>query len=518
MFDFVIVGGGSAGCVLAARLSEDGTRSVALVEAGHDFADFETAPPSVRLAAGGAAVLREGSAAFETESGSIDWGYTATGSEGGGEIEVPRGKLLGGSGAINGCIWLRGVPEDFAHWAELVGPEWSWEQMLPAYRATETDGGGERAHHGDAGPFPVYRWPRERWAATQAAFHTACIEAGYGATDDHNDPAAMGVGQMPMNIEGELRWGPNRAVMTTAVRSRPNLTIVAETRAVRLDFEGRRASGVIVTGPDGITTIEGGEVILASGAVGSPHLLLLSGIGPSAQLEEHGIDVRSDLPGVGEGVRDHPKTWITWRLKDDVPGEIGDPMLQLSARYTATDSDLRGDMMLYPNSIVPGAVEGTRDFRIEAVNNLQLSSGRLSLRSADPDVHPAIDLGLLSQPRDRERLVDAIERSLALAETSAMRDVVGDVVLPDVTDPTDRKQVAEYVEHTVMTGQHISSSCALGRPDAAMAVVGPDCRVRGIDGLRIVDGSIMPDSIRANTHTTILAMAELMAGRIIAGD
>ena len=193
---------------------------------------------------------------------------------------------------------------------------------------------------------------------------------------------------------------------------------------------------------------QGGEVILAGGAVGSPHLLLLSGIGPGAHLQDHGIEVRSDVPGVGEGVRDHPKTWITWRLKDDVPGQIGDPMLQLSARYTATDSDLRGDMMLYPNSIVPGAAPGTRDFRIEAVNNLQLSSGRLSLRSTDPDDRPAIDLGLLSEPRDRQRLVDAVERSLALADTSAMRDVVGDVVLPDVADPTDSEQVAEYVEQT----------------------------------------------------------------------
>ena len=174
-------------------------------------------------------------------------------------------------------------------------------------------------------------------------------------------------------------------------------------------------------------------------------------------------------------------------------------------------------MMLYPNSIVPGPEPGTRNFRIEAVNNLQLSWGSLRLRSADPDEQPHIDLSLLSVERDLTRLVDAVERSIALGETAVMREVVGDLVLPGPADRSQRGGIAAYVERTIMTGQHISSSCRMGPDDDDLAVVGPDCRVRGVDGLRVIDGSIMPDSVRANTHATILAMAELTAGRIIAG-
>lgn len=508
--DIVIVGGGSAGCLLAERLSADTDRSVTLVEAGIDYRDFDSAPGAVRLAVGGVAVTEH--------LDELDWGYRATGSAAGGVIAVPRGRVLGGSGAINGCIWLRGLPEDFARWAEMVGPGWGWEHLLPAYRAIEADPAGDEDIHGRVGPFPIFRFPPESWVVTQAAFHAACEELGYGTTDDENEPASMGVGQLPLNQRDGLRFGPQRVLLSEEVRARSNLTIRSRTRSLRIAFEEQRATGVHVIGPEGPELLPAGEVILASGAVGSPHLLLLSGIGPRAQLADHGIDVVADVPGVGLGLRDHPKTWIQWRLREGLPGAPGDPLLQLSARYTATGSDLRGDMMLYPNSIVQGDEPGTIDFRIEAVNNLQLSAGSLGLASADPDDKPVIDLALLSEPRDRERLVDAIERSLDLARTAPLRELLGEIVLPEPAAIDDRRALCDYVERTIMTGQHISSSSRMGSDGDELAVVGPDCRVRDVDGLRIIDGSIMPDSIRANTHATILAMAELMAGRIIAGD
>jgi choline dehydrogenase len=508
MDDIVIVGGGSAGCVLAARLSEEPRRRVTLVEAGSDHPDFDSAPAPVRLAVGGVAVIEQ--------LGSLDWGYSATGSASGGTIALPRGRVMGGSGAVNGCIFLRALPEDLERWARMVDPAWAWDQIRPAFRAIETDPVGLDADHGRDGPFRIYRYPRESWVPTQAAFAAACVEAGYGETADHNAPDAMGVGALPLNQEDGLRWGPARAMLTAAARSRPNLSIVSDSTVVGLDLVDRRVTSVRVRAAAGVARIAAGEVILAGGAIGSAHLLLFSGIGPADQLRRFGIDVVADVPGVGVGLRDHPKTWIQWRLREGVPGIPDDPILQLSMRYTATGSDLRGDMMLYPNSVVPGADPGRHDFRIEAVNNLQLSAGALRLRSADPDVAPEIDLRLLTEARDRERLVDAIERSLALAETPPLREILERVVLPDPAILGDRGALDAHVERTVMTGQHISSSCRMGADDDPMAVVDPRCRVRGVAGLRIVDGSIMPDSVRANTHATILAMAELMASRIAA--
>ena len=508
MDDVLIVGGGSAGCVLAARLSEDPRRRVTLIEAGGDHPDFDVAPPPVRLAVGGVDVIER--------FGHLDWGYRALGSASGGEIAVPRGRVMGGSGAVNGCIWLRGLPEDFERWAAMVDPAWDWDAIAPAYRAIEADPAGLDADHGRDGPFRIRRHAPDAWVVTQQAFAEACVEAGYGATDDHNAPQAMGVGALPLNETEGLRWGPARALLTAAVRERPNLTIVPDHRALGLHIDGGRVAGVRVRTAEGTRRIEGGEVILAAGAIGSAHLLLLSGVGPADELRRLGIDVVADVPGVGVGLRDHPKTWIQWRLREGVPGTPDDPILQLSARYTATDSELRGDMMLYPNSIVAGAEPGTRDFRIEAVNNLQLSSGALRLRSSDPDVAPEIDLRLLAETRDRDRLVDAIERSLALADTPPLREILERVVLPDPAVLADRAALEAHVERTVMTGQHISSSCRMGAENDPLAVVDASCRVRGIANLRIVDGSVMPDSVRANTHATILAMAELMAGRIAA--
>ena len=509
--DTLIVGGGSAGCVLAARLSEDPERRVVLVEAGRDHPDPTAAPDLVRLAFPGAAVL--------SPPAELDWGHQAAGSKTSPMIEIPRGRVMGGSGSINAMIFLRGLPEDFDRWAAMVGPAWGWEPIRAAYRAIEADPDGLAEDHGRDGPMPLFRWPRPAWIATQEAFARACVELGYGEAGDANAPGAMGVGVMPFNHADGLRISPAQAFLTPQVRARANLRILPQTFARRILFQAGRASGVLVDGPGGTETLTGGEVILASGAVGSPQLLLVSGVGPAADLRRLGIEVVADVPGVGEGVRDHPKSWVAWRLRDEVDDSVQPsvPWLQLSTRYTATDSDLRGDMMLYPNSVIPGPEPGSRAFRIEVVNNLQLTVGRLWIVSADPTVRPRIDLRLLSEPRDAARLADGIRRSLALAETAPMRDLLREAYLPAREDLRTDAALHAYVQRTVMTGQHISSSCRLGRDDDPLAVVDPTCRVRGVAGLRVVDGSIMPDSVRANTHATILALAHMMAGRIAAG-
>jgi choline dehydrogenase len=364
----------------------------------------------------------------------------------------------------------------------------------------------------------VFHWPRDRWVATQAAFHEACVAASYGSTDDPNAPDAMGVGAMPLNQRDGTRVTPAVAFLTPEVRARPNLAIANETVVRRLVVRDGRATGVVAQTADGQTvTFEAGEVVLSAGAVGSPQLLLLAGIGPAADLRALGIPVVADVPGVGVGVRDHPKAWTQWRLRDGLGLGPELPWLQLSARYTATGSDLRGDMMLYPNSVVPGDDPGSVDFRIEAVNNLQLSAGRLWLRSSDPTVKPAIDLRLLAEPRDRARLADAVHRSVALGELEPLRGLLARRVLPADDELSSDAALDAYLERTVMTGQHISSGCRMGRADDPLGVVDAQGRVRGATGLRVVDSSIMPDSVRANIHSTVLAMAWLIGTRMTSG-
>ena len=507
--DTLIVGGGSAGCVLAARLSDDPQRQVVLLEAGADYPDPSLIPDIVRLAHGGAQ--------YADQLAALDWGFDAAGSPTGPRMAIPRGKVMGGSGAINGTIFLRGTPEDFASWATLVGPEWGWDHIAPAYRAIEADPYGADADHGRSGPVPIFHWPERDWIPTQAAFHEACIEMGYGVTTDHNAPDSMGVGALPLNQRQGTRVSPAIAFLTPEVRARANLRIVALTTVRRLVIRDGRVIGVVAESESGSTTYEATEVILSAGAVASAQLLMLAGIGPAADLRALGIPVVADVPGVGVGVRDHPKAWAQWRLRDDL-GLTGDvPWLQLSARYTADGSDIRGDMMLYPNSVVPGSEPGTLDFRIEIVENLQLSSGRLWLRSADPTDRPAIDLALLSEPFDRARLAEAIHRCIALGKISPLREMLLQRVLPTDEDMESDAALDAYLERTIMTGQHISSTCRMGRADDPMAVVDANGRVRGVAGLRVVDGSIMPDSVRANIHSTVLAMTWLIADRIESG-
>ena len=276
----------------------------------------------------------------------LDWTYLATATATSGDVSIPRGRLVGGSGSINGQIFLRALPEDIERWCEhrRAGGRLADDgRCLPRARD------GRPVPRSGAGP------PAD-WVATQAAFVETCVAAGYGAVGDHNAPDAMGAGALPFNQDDRVRWSPALAYLTPVVRARPNLEIRPFTSVRRIEVDGGRVTGLTVTGRTVRAGSPAGEVIVAAGAIGTPHLLLLSGIGPADELAALGITPVADRRGVGRNLRDHPKAWVDWDLRDDVSIADVVPGLQTSARYTATGSPHRGDMMLYPNSVVTATV------------------------------------------------------------------------------------------------------------------------------------------------------------------
>ena len=310
-FDTIIVGAGSAGAVLAARLSEDPARSVLLIEAGPDYASLDETPEEVRRA-----LPRDVTIATRLlgRDSPHDWAYTARATDRLDGIPIPRGRVVGGSSAVNSSIFLRGVPEDYDLWASAGNEEWGYEKLLPYLRGIETDRVFDDDFHGRSGPTPVTRAGEEAWAVEQDSFFRACIAAGYPDCPDHNDPGSTGVGPLPLNVSDGVRWSTALAYLNEC-RDRPNLTIRADSLVHRLLIEPGRVTGVEVEQNGTVSMVNGGEVILSAGAIGSPQILMLSGVGPAAALESVGVAAVHDLPGVGRNLWDHPQVHATFRTK-----------------------------------------------------------------------------------------------------------------------------------------------------------------------------------------------------------
>ena len=295
-YDVIVIGAGSAGGTIATRLSENPNRSVLLLEAGPDYPDFQHLPDDVKF----------GFSPTASEMGAPhNWSFVGTGTSAQpNEIAVPRGKVMGGTSAINGQVFLRGVPEDYDRWASWGNDEWSFVNVMPYFRKLETDTDVQDDFHGSEGPVPVRRHKPEDWLPLQHAFKDACLDLGYPETYDHNNPDATGFGPFPMN-------NPNGVRMSTALsyvnpnRHRLNLTIRADVLVRRILLEGGRAVGVEVESGGEVFQLEGEQIVLSAGALASPQILMLSGIGPAAHLAEHGIDVVADRPGVGQNLQDH---------------------------------------------------------------------------------------------------------------------------------------------------------------------------------------------------------------------
>jgi choline dehydrogenase len=416
----------------------------------------------------------------------------------------------------------RGIPEDYDNWAAWGNDEWSFLKVLPYFRKMENDQDFRGDFHGSNGPVPVRRYTREEWLPHAVAFHQACLAAGFADDPDQNHPESTGVSPRARNTLDGVRISMALAYLDPA-RHRLNLTVKANVMARRLLFDGSRAVGVEVESGGERFTVEGDQIVVSSGAIGSPHLLLLSGIGPAAQLQSVGVPVRHDLPGVGQNLRDHPSATVLCRVTGERP-DVQAPAIQVGLRYTVEGSYLRNDMQITPILMTsehrPVQVPiGDDDNYVGFSCSLQLAlgAGELRLTSADPQVPPLLDYRYLTDPFDRERMRKAIRLAVRLAADPAFKDLVVERVLPTDADLGSDDALDDWLMRNLGTSHHVSGTCKMGPASDPMAVVNQYGRVRGIEGLWVADASIMPDCIRANTNATTIMIGERVADFIRAG-
>ena len=528
-FDYVIVGAGSAGSALASRLTEDGKHKVLVLEfGGSDRSIFIQMPAALSI---------------PLNMKAYNWGYWSEPEPhlNNRRISCPRGKALGGSSSINGLVYVRGHALDYDRWQEEGARGWAYADVLPYFRRAESFRGHASEYRGHDGPLVVQ--PGKRWNPLFDAFIEAGRQAGYPVSADLNGAQGEGFGGFDMTVKDGVRWSAANAYLRPAMK-RPNLTVETYARALKIQFDGRRAVGVKYEQKGRIETARAArEVILCGGAINSPQLLMLSGVGPAAHLQAHGIDVVHDLPGVGENLQDHLEYYFQVASKQPITlyrhtGLIGKSVVGLEwllrgtglgatnhfeagafirSRAGLAHPDIQYHFLPLAVTYDGNSLATEHGFQAHVGTLRSRSRGHVRLASPDPGAAPKIKFNYMSDPDDWTEMRASVRLTREIFAQDAFEPFVGREIQPGAAVQSD-EEIDAFLREKLESAYHPCGACKMGSPSDPLAVVDPETRVIGLEGLRVVDSSIMPSITSGNLNAPTIMIGEKAADMILGRD